>query len=145
MPPDLRPTLQRALETIHLQQAAELESFDGDAAVFDETRPVLQAASRGPVSRAFHTPIARALWWLAMAVVLVAFTAWGTVSWRQARRFAVYSVSPIPEPGVVVVSARREGGRSVLRGLRDRSRWYPASLLGQAGLVRATFRPPVQL
>jgi len=145
-PPDLRHTLQRALETIHLQHAAALEAFDGDATAFENTRPVLQecleAQYREPEAKR-----SRARWWwiAGIAAVALALTAWGVVRWQQSRRFAAYRAVLETHPGLVVVSSERDGGRFALRGLRDPLSVDPASLLGQAGLSAADVNASWQL
>ena len=141
IPPDLRHTLQRALETIHLQQATELEAFDGDASVFEETRPVLQECLEARYRESERGRARARWWWLGAAAILLAFAAWGVVSWRHARRFAAYRAALDAQPGLVVVSAGRDGGRFVLRGLRDPLSIDPTSLLGEAGLAPSDVRP----
>ena len=42
-PPSLRTALQQALEAVHAQYSDLLESFDGDTARFEGTRPLLEA------------------------------------------------------------------------------------------------------
>ena len=51
-PPSLRTTLQQALEAVHAQYSDLLESFDGDTARFEGTRPLLESLCPAAVPRA---------------------------------------------------------------------------------------------
>jgi OOP family OmpA-OmpF porin len=135
VPPDLRQTLQRALETIHLQQAADLEAFEGDAAPFDDTRPVLHECLEARY-RERDGGRRRLPWgWIAVAsVVVLALGAWGVARWQESRAFAAWRAALDAQPGLVVVDAHRAGGRFVLRGLRDPLAPDPAALLAASGL-----------
>jgi OOP family OmpA-OmpF porin len=146
VPPDLRQTLQRALETIHLQHAAELEAFAGDAAAFENTRPVLQECLEARY-REPETKRSRARWWWigGITVLALALTAWGVARWQQSRRFAAYRAALEAQPGLVVVTSERDGSRFSLRGLRDPLSIDPASLLGEAGLSAADVTASWQL
>jgi OOP family OmpA-OmpF porin len=134
VPPELRPALQRALETIHLQQAAELESFDGDAAPFDAARPVLQECLEARYRE--REGARRFPWgWVAGGLLVVsALAVWGVLRWQDGRRFAAYREALAAQPGLVVVEARREGRRLVLRGLRDPLAPDPSTVLASTGL-----------
>ena len=132
-PPGLRLTLQRALETIHLQQAADFLRFEGNASIFDDTRPVLQECLESQY-RTSDRPASRRRWWMVAAAALAALLAWG--AWRviEGQRFSRYLAALSTEPGLVVVDARREGGRFVVEGLRDPLAADPALLVAGTGL-----------
>ena len=132
-PPDLRPTLQHAIETIHLQFADELEHFSGDAARFEGARPALQECLEAQY-RDSDEPRSYRRWWLAAGVVLVLLAAWGGVRWVDRMRFARYVAALDAQPGMVVVGTRREGGRFVVTGLRDPLAPESASFVAASGL-----------
>jgi OOP family OmpA-OmpF porin len=134
VPPDLRHTLQRALETIHLQQATDLEAFSGDAAALEDTRPVLQECLEARYREPETRPSRARWWWLGAGILLLVLAAWSVVAWREAARFAAYRAALDAQPGLVVVSSGRQGGRFVVRGLRDPLAVDPASLLPASGL-----------
>jgi OOP family OmpA-OmpF porin len=133
-PPDLRHTLQRALETIHLQQTADFEQFTGDAARFDDVRPVLQECLESQY-RGADAPVSRRKWWIALGVAAALLAAWVGYRWFQQRRFDAYLHALRAQPGVVVVDAHREGGRFVVSGLRDPFAVDPALLVAASGLA----------
>jgi outer membrane protein OmpA-like peptidoglycan-associated protein len=127
-PRELRVSLQRALEAIHLQHGAALEAFSGDTAPFDGTRPVLEeclqaeyrAGSRGRAGRA---------WMAVAAIALVVAAAWAAVAVRDRMRWSGYVDALAREPGLVVISTGRSEGRYVVAGLRDPFARDPADLL----------------
>jgi OOP family OmpA-OmpF porin len=134
VPPDLRTTLQRALETIHLQRGADLAAFAGDAAPFEDARPVLQECLEAQYRQPDAGAARSRWWWAVLAAVLVGACAWGALRWRDARRFDRYLDALRAQPGLVVVSTEREGGRFVVNGLRDPLAADPAAFVAASGL-----------
>jgi hypothetical protein len=130
-PAELRGTLQQTLETVHAQYADLLESFDGDAARLDGARPLLEAC----LQQQFRAPERRGRRLSAIvlltAIVILALGAWMLVALRARARWNAYLEALRAEPGIVVVSTGREGGRYVVNGLRDPLARDPALLLAQ--------------
>ncbi len=129
---DLRLRLQEALETIHLQLADAFEAFQGDAQPFEAARPELEACLRAEYRRD-EQPRGRAFAVVA-AVLLVALAVWAGVAWRDRQRWNAYLDVLRAQPGLVVVSAGRTGGKFVVSGLRDARAARPAELLRQTSL-----------
>jgi outer membrane protein OmpA-like peptidoglycan-associated protein len=129
-PPALRATLQQALESVHAQYSDLLESFDGNAARFEGARSLLevclQQQYRGRKRRARLSPTAQAL----TVLTLLALGTWMFFALRARSRWNGYVSALRSEPGIVVVSSGREGGRFVVSGLRDPLARDPATLLG---------------
>jgi flagellar motor protein MotB len=134
-PPALRPTLQQALESVHAQYSDLLESFDGNTARFEGARPLLetclQQQYRGRDRRARLAPAVQAL---ALIAVLV-LGSWLFFAVRGRLRWNAYVEALRAEPGVVVVSTGRDGGKFVVSGLRDPLARDPATLLPQHRLA----------
>jgi OOP family OmpA-OmpF porin len=133
-PPQLRLTLQRALETIHLQQTGDFERFNGDASIFEDTRPVLQECLEARFREA-DAPVSYRKWWMGASLVAALLAGWLGVRWVEGRRFDRYLSALDAQPGLVVVNARREGGRFVVTGLRDPLAVDPATLVDATGLA----------
>jgi OOP family OmpA-OmpF porin len=136
-PPQLRLTLQRALETIHLQQTADFERFNGDASIFEDTRPVLQECLESRFREA-DAPVSYRKWWIGATLIAALLAGWFGVRWVEGQRFDRYLTALDAQPGLVVVNARREGGRFVVTGLRDPLAVDPATLLAGTGLTPDT-------
>ena len=137
-PPELRVTLQEALEHVHAQLGEALEAFDGDAAPFEGVRPVLEALPAGAISsRTKKASLGaagggRRRWSSRCAGV------GGLRADRAGRAGTPTSTALRAEPGVVVVSAERRRRQGfVVSGLRDPLARDPASLLASAGLAPA--------
>ncbi|MBK7349140.1 MAG: hypothetical protein IPI92_04665 [Gemmatimonadetes bacterium] len=148
-PVELRVELQRTLEEIEAAHAPGLLKFNGDASVFDRSRPKLEAlllaeTRDGPA--AGHAP-----WrtWLLLAVAAGLLLFLGIPAVIRQHRWDGYVARLRNEPGVVVTHATREDGRFVVRGLRDPLASDPAALLGEFRLdtsqVRGQWQPYVAL
>jgi OOP family OmpA-OmpF porin len=127
-PSSLRPVFQGAIESIHRQVGAELRMFRGDASSFERIRPVLEACL---VSQARDTPrpvVFRPVL-VALALVLLAGSAWAILRWRDTQRWNAYLDRLGAEPGIAVLSSGRRGGRFFVAGLRDPLASDPAQLL----------------
>jgi OOP family OmpA-OmpF porin len=133
-PPALRTTLQQALESIHAQYGDLLEAFDGETSALDAARPslenCLQQQFRGRENAGVIPPRLKVI----VALVLLALGVWMFFALRARSRWNGYLDALRREPGLVVVSADRSGGRYVLTGLRDPLARDPAELLPSYGL-----------
>ena len=128
-PPALRATMQQALEGVHAQYSDLLQSFAGDVARFDGARPLLetclQQQFRGRHSGVRLSPGLKAI----IALLLVALSVWLFFALRARARWNGYLEALRNEPGLVVVSTGREGGRFTVAGLRDPLARDPSALL----------------
>jgi OOP family OmpA-OmpF porin len=136
-PPGLRATMQQALESVHAQYSDLLESFDGNAARFEGARPLLEACFqqqyRGRTRRARLSPALQAL----ILLILIALGTWMFFALRTRGRWNDYVAALRSEPGIVVVSSGREGGKFVVSGLRDPLARDPAAILPPYNLAGA--------
>jgi OOP family OmpA-OmpF porin len=135
-PRELRRALQDALESIHLEFGHVLESFDGDASALDNARPALEACLQTEFRASERHPPTRGAWALA-GIVAIALLVWLGLSYRANNRWAHYLEALRAEPGIVVVSEGRRGGRFVVSGLRDPLASDPQSLIAATGLETA--------
>jgi OOP family OmpA-OmpF porin len=139
-PKDLRGTFTDAIEKIHRDQAVELEAFEGDAAPFERSRPYLEACLKGErqkkPARTRGARTRRAIAFLrgALAVVLIALAAWAVFAYRRSRRWDAYLGRLSAEPGIVVTTAGRRGGKYFVNGLRDPLAADPVAMLAQSNL-----------
>jgi OOP family OmpA-OmpF porin len=135
-PKEFRRTLQDAVERVHLQFGEPLAAFAGDAQAFDAARPILEECLHSEFRAGESSPRSRLLPVLA-AVVLVAIGAWALLAWRQYDRWSRYLAALGQEPGIVVISTGRAGGKYAVSGLRDPLARDPAQMLAQADLTPA--------
>jgi OOP family OmpA-OmpF porin len=132
-PQTLRPVFQDALDAVHVRFANELDAFRGDTAAFDATRPILEACLQTQFkSEPGRRP--RTALKYAAAAGLAALVVWMVLSTLDRRRWNAYLDTLRTEPGIVVVSADRSGGRYAVSGLRDPLARDPATFIQEAGL-----------
>lgn len=129
-PRSFRTTLQTAIERIHLEFVDEFEQFNGNAAKFDGARPTL-ATCLHTEYRANEKPSRKPLI-AALAVAAILLLVWGGFAFRNSRRWNAYLTALKSEPGIVVVSAGRSGGKYVVSGLRDPLSRDPALLMTES-------------
>jgi len=127
-PNELRRVMQDALDSIYVEQREALESFTGDSAPFAASRPHLESCIQMQtegVRRKKPSPVLVT----AAALILLAIGVWMVFSIRESRRWNDYLSRLRAEPGLVVVSAEKRGGKYYITGLRDPLAADPASLL----------------
>jgi len=132
-PADYRLAMKEALEEIQQRYSSALENFKGDATPFLSAEELLSrllaAQHREPVqARKPRAALA------AIAIILLIIVGWAAYStyllweWRQ----FLHAVRG--QPGIVVISYDREGGRYHIQGFKDPLAPDPNALLAQAGL-----------
>ncbi|MBS1873557.1 MAG: hypothetical protein JSU00_10090 [Acidobacteria bacterium] len=131
-PPELRHSMAGALESIQQRHARDLAAFEGDNAAFERCQPMLEeclAAKYRPPAR----PAARPLWIVA-ALLAVLGGVWLYFSMRSANEWRRALSRLQAEPGIMVVSSERAGGRYHVAGLRDPLAADPRRVLAAAGV-----------
>jgi outer membrane protein OmpA-like peptidoglycan-associated protein len=131
-PKELRRVMQDAIERIHLDHRAAIECFSGDVTPLAACRPHLESCLLSHVAGPDRKP-SRLLLALAV-VVLAAVGLWLFFSIRSDRRWNDYLDRLRAEPGIVVVSAERRGGKHHITGLRDPLAADPAAILKATSL-----------
>jgi outer membrane protein OmpA-like peptidoglycan-associated protein len=140
-PQELRVTLKETLEEVHRRYAKELEGFNGNAAPFEAFRPELTACltasyrnQKGTKSRPYVYVCA-----IVLAALLAGWLGYATV---QNRKWASFVDDLKQQPGILVTSFGKSGGRYQIQGLRDPLAADPSALLQQRGLEagKASFR-----
>ncbi len=134
-PDSLVPRLQDTLEHLHFQLANQFAGFDGNAAPFKPAQPALEACLETVLSthgRARRSGRGRRLVWAVPILLLVGAAAW--ISLRSTRTWNAALARLRAEPGLVLVSADRSGGRWHLAGLRDPLAPDPRVLLAGIGI-----------
>ena len=127
-PYEFRAVLQGALENIHGEQGAALESFDGDAAPFELARPHLEPCLQAQFAeRAKKKSSAKLPVLVGVPVVLIAV--WLGFVNRDQQRWAGFLERLKTEPGIVVTEAGKRYGKYFVAGLRDPLAVDPASLM----------------
>jgi OOP family OmpA-OmpF porin len=132
-PMELRRLMLDALDSIHVEHPEALETFTGDASVFASTRPHLESCIQQQAEDVVRSKPSPLLWIFA-AVIVAALGVWAFFSIRASSRWDDYLSRLRAEPGIVVVSAERRGGKYAIVGLRDPLAADPAGHLKTAGI-----------
>ncbi|MEL6881029.1 MAG: hypothetical protein AAFP09_10915, partial [Cyanobacteria bacterium J06607_10] len=136
-PQDLRLTMRQTQEQIHQIFGPALQKFDGDSSTVEGVQPYLEdclkARFRGKekkeASSPLLTPSQKRLGAVVAGCLIFGIGLW-TFLGRQANyRWQQYLTTLEEQPGIVVVSQRKHGGRFFLTGLRDPAAADPATLL----------------
>ncbi|MEW6130723.1 MAG: OmpA family protein [Acidobacteriota bacterium] len=128
-PQEYRRVLQDAIETIHLEQANALSAFQGEASAFEASRPTLEDCLQMQLQEQADKTRQPVLLWAIVGVVLIAVATWLFFSLRSQWRFDDYVNRLQSEPGIVVVSQERRGGKFHITGLRDPLASDPQAIL----------------
>jgi OOP family OmpA-OmpF porin len=126
-PRELRTALQEAIERVHAFHGEALRNFNGDAGSLENVRPTLEDCLQSQYQRETKKP--SRLLWAIVGVLVLATAAWLYSALQERARWNGYLNALRGEPGIVVVSGERQGGRYLVRGLRDPLARDPASLL----------------
>jgi len=147
--PDAVPQrLASTLEQIHLEYAASLTDFEGDAAPFATATPLLEQNLETVLSTdgAEKKSGAWLKWALPLgviALIVAGLTIASSMRWRRALR-AIEA-----EPGFVLVDASRSWNHWNFRGLKDPMARDPRDVLKAAGLtapnIEARWKPYLSL
>ena len=131
IPTAVRNLLETTLESVHRQFAPLLQGFVGDAAGFEDTRPLLEACLVSQRRQQRSRPSYRG-WILAATALVLAIGVWLFFDMRDRRRFNAYLERVAAEPGVVLLASHRSGGSYFVAGLRDPLARDPAELAAGA-------------
>jgi outer membrane protein OmpA-like peptidoglycan-associated protein len=116
-PQEYRAVLQDAIETVHLEQGEELQEFRGDAAPFEASHTTLENCLQSQAEE--REKKTSPLLWALVGLVVLGLGLWLFFSLRSSWRWDEYVSKLNTEPGIVVVSQEKRGGRYFITGLRD--------------------------
>ena len=125
--------LQETIEGVHAQFATALAEYDGDTALFEPAKPLLEdcLVTVLDTDQPAGAKVNWVPWAAAGATLLLALVAWST--WREIQfRRGVTALRATP--GLVVVEAEKGWRRHTYRGLRDPDASSPSVVLHSAGL-----------
>lgn len=130
-PVKLRDFLQNTLESLHAQYSDSLQNFQGDAAVFLETRAHLEDCLQAQFEKKRKgVPVA---FWVLSALLLILLGWWAYQASLSHQQWTELLRRIAAEPGIVVTTIQEEGGRTVFHGLRDPLAVDPERLLEEVG------------
>jgi outer membrane protein OmpA-like peptidoglycan-associated protein len=134
-PESYRTAMKEALENIQQNYSSALAHFEGDAGPFraadDQLTPLLEAQFKDRSETAEKKPRAALIAGaVILALIAIPLAYSGYLLWEWSRFLKVLR----QQPGIVVMSYGREGGRYHIQGFRDPLSANPEELLSQAGI-----------
>ena len=132
-PRDLRDRMAEALENIHRDYSAQLEAFAGDSSPFAK---VNQELGRCLGLRYREEAQARGFGFVYATAALIFLLAAGGIVWRavQYSRWERLVNAFREQPGYVITSFGREGGKFVVRGMRDPLAGDPVAIINSSNV-----------
>ncbi|MDJ0973475.1 MAG: hypothetical protein QNJ98_03380 [Planctomycetota bacterium] len=132
-PPQLRPKLVEAVETIHADYQVPLAGFEGDPSEFAGVEAVLEECLLEQRKEKKERTVSSFLFWTLVFGGIIALISWWVVATTRAaeRRdsWNAYLEALRDEPGIVVTWASDSDGALHARGLRDPMAREPITLL----------------
>jgi outer membrane protein OmpA-like peptidoglycan-associated protein len=134
-PESYRTAMKEALENIQQNYSSALAHFEGDAGPFraadDQLTPLLEAQFKDHSEAVEKKPRAALIAGaVILALIAIPLAYSGYLLWEWSRFLKVLR----QQPGIVVMSYGREGGRYHIQGFRDPLSANPEELLSQAGI-----------
>jgi OOP family OmpA-OmpF porin len=128
---ELREVFQETLETIHAQFSELLQTFQGDANAFEETRLPLEDCLQAQFEqKSKGLPLA---FWIVLGLLILGLGIWAFQARSDQQRWAQLLERIGQEPGLVVTSVKEEGPPTVFYGLRDPLAANPEQILSDFG------------
>jgi OOP family OmpA-OmpF porin len=123
--------LAPAIEAIHLEQREALNSFDGDTAPFELSRPRLESCleSKYQSDQSPGESKLSPFFWVVAASILIALGILAFLAGRSYWRWETYVNRLRSEPGIVVTDSKWGFRRSSISGMRDPLAADPEAIL----------------
>lgn len=140
--PSLRPALQDALDSIHVELNEALQNFRGDKQAFEAARPHLESCLLQEESDSSNeTGSTRGRLLPALVVMLMLLVIWlvwgGVTSYLERQRWANFQDKAREKPGIHITdttTANGKNGKITVYGLRDPLSDNPQEIAREVGL-----------
>jgi outer membrane protein OmpA-like peptidoglycan-associated protein len=130
-PMELREVFQETLETIHAQFSELLQTFQGDATVFEETRLPLEDCLQAQFEKKSKgLPLA---FWIVLVLLILGLGIWAFQARSDQQRWTQLLERIGQEPGLVVTSVQEEETPTIFYGLKDPLAINPEQILSDFG------------
>jgi outer membrane protein OmpA-like peptidoglycan-associated protein len=136
-PEDYRIRMREVLESVEERFNFAFENFQGDAGPFRGAEELLSPLLEARFREAEEPGKKRKPRMLiaVSAIIVAAILGWGAYFSYRVHQWTQFEQALRREPGIVVISVSKEGGRHVVSGFRDSHAADPKDLLANAGLT----------
>lgn len=133
---ELRSTLEKTIETVHLLKGSALASFDGNASAFQSLRLELEPCLRSQYGGTKDNVVRTRVWAVLATVVVITPIVFGiTFAVRSQSKWENFVFRLNSQPGLIVTEARKGWfSSSHVSGLRDASAADPVAIAREAKL-----------
>jgi outer membrane protein OmpA-like peptidoglycan-associated protein len=134
-PNELHEDFAETLERIHLQFGSALKAFDGDAAPFAPTEPLLEECLQARYKEKTGAKSGKVNpFTVVLAIIVLALMVWGFFWIRNRQRWEDYLQRLRTEPGLLLTDGEKRGGKYFVSGLRDPLARDPNSMIPESKL-----------
>ena len=146
-PEELKVVLKEAIEAIHINFNHELNSFDGDTSLFDNSSRFLSnCIKQQKKQEKKKKPVASIL---LLLIVLFALGYWIYIGIDRSIRFSHFTERIKNQPGLVITNTYKDYGKHVIVGLKDPLAESPYTYSEQYGFnysnLNLMFKPYISL
>jgi outer membrane protein OmpA-like peptidoglycan-associated protein len=130
-PQDLRLTIQRAIENIHLTFDKELSRFQGNNAPFEATDSYLQDCLQSQYRTKSEKPSPTLK--IMVGLLFLGLGIWGLLSYQDHQKWSHYVEALEQQPGIIVLQTSYLDGKHYVIGMRDPMAINPTKVLQENG------------
>jgi outer membrane protein OmpA-like peptidoglycan-associated protein len=130
-PQDLRLTIQKTIEKIHLTFAKELLGFKGNNAPFEASESYLQDClqSKYQVKSEKPSPILK----VTVGLLVLGLGIWGLLAYQDHQKWSHFVEKLERQPGIIVLQTTKSNGKHSILGMRDPMAIDPVEVLQGSG------------
>lgn len=130
-PQDLRLTIQKTIEKIHLTFAKELVGFKGNNAPFETSESYLQDClqSKYKVKSEKSSPILK----VTVGLLVLGLGIWGLLAYQDHQKWSHFVEKLERQPGIIVLQTTKLDGKHSIVGMRDPMAIDPVEVLQASG------------
>jgi outer membrane protein OmpA-like peptidoglycan-associated protein len=130
-PQDLRLTIQKTIEKIHLTFAKELLGFKGNNAPFEASESYLQDClqSKYQVKSEKPSPILK----VTVGLLVLGLGIWALLAYQDHQKWSHFVEKLERQPGIIVLQTTKSNGKHSIIGMRDPMAIDPVEVLQGAG------------
>ncbi len=132
-PEQFHSTLREKIEEAHRTFGKALVDFEGNPAPFEAFREDLEQCLEARFKREGESK-PKPYFWILVVLVITVLAGWKTLAVLQNRKWDRFVENLRQQPGIVVTSYSKQGGRYRIQGLRDPLAAEPAALLAPSRL-----------
>jgi outer membrane protein OmpA-like peptidoglycan-associated protein len=130
-PQDLRLTIQKSIEKIHIAFAKELVAFQGSNAPFEASESYLQDCLQSKYKDKSEKP--SPILKMTVGLLVIGLGIWGLLTYQDHQKWSHYVEALEKQPGLIVLQTSHLNGKHYIIGMRDPIATDPVKVMRDAG------------